>query len=138
MYSVGDKITVRWPEEPPVGSTAHGALTMFQYQRTEEGWVNLYKPHRSPISWKLLLRAEESVEITSLPYTVGGSVSSSSDLARLPIGTVMVVFGGLIPYTKIARHLWIRYADGEASEKLERDLHGVVFIIKYLPKEKDA
>lgn len=116
----------------------HGPLTRFGYERTEVGWVNSYMPNRPLVTWKMLLRDEATVEITSLPYTVGGSVSSSSDLARLPIGTVMVVFGGLIPYTKIARHLWIRYADGEASEKLERDLHGVVFIIKYLPKEKDA
>ena len=136
MYKVGDKITVRWPEEPPVGSTVHGALTMFGYQRTEEGWVNLYKPHRSPISWKLLLRDEENVEITSIPYTVGTAFSGTERLRRLPVGTVVTVLGGVVPYTKIARCLWIRNDSGHISEKQDQDLTDVVFQIQYVPKEQ--
>ena len=136
MYSVGDKITVSWPEEPPVGSTVHGERTTFGYQRTEEGWANLYKPYRSPISWKLLLRDEEGVEITSIPYTVGTVFSGTETLRKLPVGTVVTVLGGVVPYTKIAQRLWIRNENGHISEKQDQDLTDIVFLIQYVPKEK--
>ena len=100
MYNVGDKITVPWPDEPPIGSTVRGGMTMRAFQRNLDGWVYLYAESYAPLTWEELLLKETGLEVTSVPFQVGDGVSTTEKLNLLPIGTVMTVEGGNIPYVK--------------------------------------
>ena len=137
MYSVGDKITVPWPEEPPIGSTVRGSITLKEYQRNLDGWVYLYAESYAPLTWEELLLKETGLEVTSVPFQVGDGVSTTEKLNLLPIGTVMTVEGGNIPYVKTQEKVFLRFTYDIAKVMRTKDIGDVQFVIAYLPEEEE-
>ena len=137
MYNVGDKITVPWPEEPPIGSTVRGGMTMRAFQRNLDGWVYLYAESYAPLTWEELLLKETGLEVTSVPFQVGDGVSTTEKLNLLPIGTVMTVEGGNIPYVKTQEKVFLRFTYDIAKVMRTKDIGDVQFVIAYLPEEEE-
>ena len=137
MYNVGDKITVPWLEEPPIGSTVRGGMTMRAFQRNLDGWVYLYAESYAPLTWEELLLKETRLEVTSVPFQVGDGVSTTEKLNLLPIGTVMTVEGGNIPYVKTQEKVFLRFTYDIAKVMRTKDIGDVQFVIAYLPEEEE-
>ena len=135
MYNVGDKITVPWPEEPPIGSTVRGSITLKEYQRNPEGWV--YAERYTTLTWEGLLFKETGLEVTSVPFQVGDGVSTTEKLNLLPIGTVMTVEGGNIPYVKTQEKVFLRFTYDIAKVMRTKDIGDIQFVIAYLPEEEE-
>lgn len=137
MYNVGDKITVPWPDEPPIGSTVRGSITLKTYKRDPEGWEYLYPKSYTPLTWEGLLLKETGLEVTSVPFQVGDGVSTTEKLNLLPIGTVMTVEGGNIPYVKTQEKVFLRFTYDIAKVMRTKDIGDVQFVIAYLPEEEE-
>ena len=137
MYSVGDIIRVLLPDEPPIGSTVRGSITLKEYQRNLDGWVYLYAESYAPLTWEELLLKETRLEVTSVPFQVGDGVSTTEKLNLLPIGTVMTVEGGNIPYVKTQEKVFLRFTYDIAKVMRTKDIGDVQFVIAYLPEEEE-
>ena len=137
MYSVGDIIRVLLPDEPPIGSTVRGSITLKEYQRNLDGWVYLYAESYAPLTWEELLLKETRLEVTSVPFQVGDEVSTTEKLNLLPIGTVMTVEGGNIPYVKTQEKVFLRFTYDIAKVVRTKDIGDVQFVIAYLPEEEE-
>lgn len=137
MYSVGDIIRVLLPDEPPIGSTVRGSITLNEYQRNLDGWVYLYAESYTPLTWEGLLLKERGLEVTSVPFQVGDGVSTTEKLNLLPIGTVMTVEGGNIPYVKTQEKVFLRFTYDIAKVMRTKDIGDVQFVIAYLPEEEE-
>ena len=137
MYSVGDIIRVLLPDEPPIGSTVRGSITLKEYQRNLDGWVYLYAESYTPLTWEGLLLKETGLEVTSVPFQVGDGVSTTEKLNLLPIGTVMTVEGGNIPYVKTQEKVFLRFIYDTAKVMRTKDIGDIQFVIAYLPEEEE-
>lgn len=137
MYSVRDIIRVLLPDEPPIGSTVRGSITLKEYQRNLDGWVYLYAESYAPLTWEELLLKETRLEVTSVPFQVGDGVSTTEKLNLLPIGTVMTVEGGNIPYVKTQEKVFLRFTYDIAKVMRTKDIGDVQFVIAYLPEKEE-
>ena len=137
MYSVGDIIRVLLPDEPPIGSAVRGSITLKTYRRNPEGWIYLYAESYTPLTWEGLLLKETGLEVTSVPLQVGDGVSTTEKLNLLPIGTVMTVEGGNIPYVKTQEKVFLRFTYDIAKVMRTKDIGDIQFVIAYLPEEEE-
>ena len=80
---------------------------------------------------------ETRLEVTSVPFQVGDGVSTTEKLNLLPIGTVMTVEGGSIPYVKTQEKVFLRFTYDIAKVIRTKDIGDVQFVIAYLPEEEE-